>query len=111
MRMASGMADLEVRQENKASGFAIWRQSSQRTAAFLHIYSFFTYHIGKAKWKGILAMQDITYMDKQQDIPLAMAYVKWQRFDKVYDELEKAFKAGTIFPELNKPFTGRRCVS
>jgi len=41
---------------------------------------------------------------------LAMAYVKWQQFDKVYDDLEKAYRSGTIFPELNKPFTGRRCV-
>ncbi|MCI8790380.1 MAG: spore coat associated protein CotJA, partial [Lachnospiraceae bacterium] len=26
-------------------------------------------------------------------------------------DLEKAYCAGTIFPELDKPFTGRRCVS
>ena len=38
--------------------------------------------------------------------PLAMAYVPWQKFDRVYEDLEN----GTIFPELNKPFTGRRCV-
>ena len=42
--------------------------------------------------------------------PIAMAYVTWQKFDKIYDDLEKAFRTGTIFPELNKPFTGRRCV-
>ena len=30
---------------------------------------------------------------------------------KTFDEdLEKAFAVGTIFPELNKPFVGRRCV-
>jgi len=46
-----------------------------------------------------------------EDFQVAMAYVKWQTFDKVYDDLEKAYKTGTIFPELNKPFTGRRCVS
>lgn len=51
------------------------------------------------------------YLDEQIDnFPIAMAYVPWQSMDKMYDDLEKAFRAGTIFPELNKPFTGRRCV-
>lgn len=49
--------------------------------------------------------------DKNIDrFPVAMAYVPWQQFDKMYDDLEKAYCAGTIFPELDKPFTGRRCV-
>ena len=55
-------------------------------------------------------MQDYSFIEKKQDRSLAMAYVKWQRFEKVYDELEKAYRIGTIFPELNLPFTGRRCV-
>lgn len=42
--------------------------------------------------------------------PLAMAYVPWQKFVKMYDDLEKGYCIGTVFPELNKPFTGRRCV-
>lgn len=42
--------------------------------------------------------------------PLTMAYVPWQKFDRLYDDLEKAYKNGTIFPELDKPFMGRRCV-
>ena len=25
-------------------------------------------------------------------------------------QMEEAFRRGTIFPELYKPFTGRRCV-
>lgn len=41
---------------------------------------------------------------------LAMAYVPWQHFNQIYDNLEIAYKEGTIFPELNKPFTGRRCI-
>ena len=50
--------------------------------------------------------------DKKMDnFPIAMAYVPWQKMDKMYDDLEKGYCAGTIFPELNKPFTGRRCVS
>lgn len=37
----------------------------------------------------------------------AMAYVPWQYWDQTYD-LEKALQCGTIFPELNKPFSGKR---
>lgn len=54
--------------------------------------------------------QDFREAGAMQEKPLAMAYVKWQHFDKVYDDLEKAYRIGTIFPDLNKPFTGRRCV-
>lgn len=36
---------------------------------------------------------------------LAIANVKWQKFDKTYDP-EIAIKKGTIFPELDKPFIG-----
>jgi hypothetical protein len=38
--------------------------------------------------------------------PLAMAYVPWQCWNQVYD-LEQGLQAGTIFPELDLPFTGR----
>lgn len=59
--------------------------------------------------KGI-KMQDSKHENNIDRFPIAMAYVPWQKFDKMYDDLEKAFHHGTIFPELNKPFTGRRCV-
>lgn len=39
--------------------------------------------------------------------PIAMAYVPWQHFNSVY-EPDKALMCGTIFPELNKPFLGKR---
>ncbi|MCD8046920.1 MAG: spore coat associated protein CotJA [Clostridiales bacterium] len=39
-------------------------------------------------------------------MPIAMAYVPWQHFARTYD-LDQALQIGTIFPELNKPFTGR----
>ena len=42
--------------------------------------------------------------------PLAMAYVPWQFWGQTY-ELEKALQCGTIFPELNKPFLGKRGVA
>ena len=48
--------------------------------------------------------------DKSIDnFTVAMAYVPWQHFNRIYDNLEEAYREGTIFPELNKPFMGRRC--
>lgn len=41
------------------------------------------------------------------DPALAIAYVRWQELCDVY-EPEKALNRGTIFPELDKPFYGRR---
>lgn len=42
--------------------------------------------------------------------PVAMAYVPWQYFHEVY-EPDQALRCGTIFPELNKPFLGKRGVN
>lgn len=52
------------------------------------------------------------YYEQMQtdEFPVAMAYVPWQKLDKIYEDLDDAFREGTIFPELNKPFCGRRCV-
>ena len=45
---------------------------------------------------------------KNEYVP-GMAYVPWQYFTTVY-EPDKALEAGTIFPELDKPFlAGGRC--
>ena len=41
------------------------------------------------------------------NMPIAMAYVPWQQFGPLYD-IEKGLMVGTIFPELDKPFLGRR---
>ena len=38
--------------------------------------------------------------------PLAMVYSPMQEFDRLYD-LDKGFNAGTIFSELDLPFSGR----
>ncbi len=43
-----------------------------------------------------------------EQFPVAMAYVPWQRNCNMYENLDEAYKTGTIFPELNKPFMGRR---
>lgn len=42
-----------------------------------------------------------------EDFSLAMAYIPLQESLKTYDE-EKGFSNGTIFPELNKEFCGRK---
>ncbi len=47
-------------------------------------------------------------VETAKDMMVAMAYVPWQYFGEVY-EPDKALKIGTIFPELNKPYTGRSC--
>ena len=38
-------------------------------------------------------------------MPLAMAYVPWQKWQNIYDA-EKGFCRGTIFQELDLPFFG-----
>lgn len=43
------------------------------------------------------------------DMPLAMAYVPMQTFCSTFD-LCSALKTGTIFPELCKPFCGKRGI-
>lgn len=43
--------------------------------------------------------------DHLHGMPLAMAYVPWQEWRKLY-EVEKGFRCGTIFEELFMPFRG-----
>ncbi|MCI5596485.1 MAG: spore coat associated protein CotJA [Lachnospiraceae bacterium] len=40
-------------------------------------------------------------------MPLAMACVPWQRWREIYQP-DEGLSCGTIFKELNLPFTGRR---
>ena len=47
--------------------------------------------------------------DMLYGVPLTMAYVPWQNFECTYEPAQ-ALKVGTIFPELDKPFYGRRGV-
>ena len=56
-------------------------------------------------------MHELLNDNNIEEFPVTMAYVPWQEFRGMYDDLEKAYCAGTIFPELDKPFMGRRCVS
>lgn len=41
-----------------------------------------------------------------EGLPLAMAYVPWQRWGSLYSP-EKGFAQGTIFKELDYPFYGK----
>lgn len=45
--------------------------------------------------------------DVLQSLPLAMAYVPWQQLRSLY-EPDQALQIGTLFPELCKPFLGRK---
>ena len=42
-------------------------------------------------------------MDPLGSMPLAMAYVPWQRWQNLF-EADKGYHCGTIFQELRKPF-------
>lgn len=44
---------------------------------------------------------------KLQNLPLTMAYVPFQQIEGVYNQ-DEALKSGTLFPNLDKPFLGRR---
>lgn len=63
-----------------------------------NMHDYLTYGIGDVHSHMIF---DIDKM------PIGMGYVPWQRWKTVYD-LNKALQVGTIFPELDKPYTGRR---
>ena len=40
--------------------------------------------------------------------PIAMAYVPWQSYGRIYPK-PQALRNGTLFQELNLDFAGRRC--
>ena len=52
-------------------------------------------------------MRDREASCRCEDYPIGMGYVPWQEFKNLY-EPERGLHAGTIFIELDKPFTGRR---
>lgn len=54
-------------------------------------------------------MRDRCFDEHCDRCPVAMAYVPWQSFEKLFENLDEAYHTGTIFKELDKPFTGRRC--
>ena len=52
--------------------------------------------------------RDKTIYHHVDQMPPAMAYVPFQNMTETFD-LCYALKVGTIFPQLCKPFCGRRC--
>lgn len=50
-------------------------------------------------------IERVTKKDSLSDMPIAMAYVPWQKWQNIYDA-EKGFSNGTIFQDLNLPFYG-----
>lgn len=45
------------------------------------------------------------------DASVTMAYIPFQQAPETYEEEKDALCAGTLFPELNKPFLGRGRLS
>jgi len=43
-------------------------------------------------------------------LPLAMAYVPWQKWQNIY-EPSQGIQIGTIFGDLNYPFCERSCLN
>ena len=43
-----------------------------------------------------IAMKDYSFEEPFEKYPLAMAYVPWQHFTQMYENLEKGYKAGTL---------------
>ena len=42
-----------------------------------------------------------------EDTPVGMAYVPFQQEPVLFDDTMTGLNAGTVFPELDKPFTGK----
>ena len=49
-----------------------------------------------------------TSMIDNSNIPIAMAYVPFQKFENLYSLKDGCMGHGTIFKDLEKPFIGRR---
>lgn len=73
---------------------------------------------GGRPYRTTCGMNRMTYPSQQPEsdffqhadqLPLAMGYVPDQKFQKTFD-LSRALSYGTIFPELCKPFCGKRGV-
>ena len=43
------------------------------------------------------------------EAPLAMAYVPWQEWEKIYEDEEKALMRGTLFEALDLPWYPSAC--
>ena len=55
------------------------------------------------KKNGVYKMQYRKEFNSEE-FAYAMAYVKMQKIDQIYEDLGEALMIGTIFPELDLPF-------
>lgn len=53
-------------------------------------------------------MKDYNFDEYFDRFPVGMAYVPFQHMSHIYENLDEALRIGTLFPELTKPFVGRR---
>lgn len=60
----------------------------------------------KPPYTVVIHVYGAYFMMMTQQVP-AMCYVPWQRWDELY-EPSRAIMRGTMFPVLDKPFTGGR---
>lgn len=51
------------------------------------------------------ASNDNNMTETPNCMPIGMCYVPWQRWGSVYEPC-KALERGTLFPDLDKPFSG-----
>lgn len=65
---------------------------------------------GSAVYQPVTAISctDTSPGHLEQHYSVAMAYVPWQQWQRVYS-MEQGFRQGTIFPDLDLPFQPRRC--
>ena len=59
--------------------------------------------------KRLSPMMDDGQSDMFECLPIAMAYVPWQKWKKIYSE-DVALTRGTLFPELDLPFLGEEVM-
>lgn len=57
--------------------------------------------------EGARVMGKPEMCERMDGLVLAMGYVPWQYYQHTF-ELSKGLQMGTIFPELCKPFCGKR---
>lgn len=53
-------------------------------------------------------MNEMNVTENFASFPIGMAYVPMQVLTKVYEDPKEGFLKGSLFPDLYKPFEGRR---
>lgn len=53
-------------------------------------------------------MNEMNVKENFASYPIGMAYVPMQELTKVYEDPKQAYVKGSLFPDLCKPFEGKR---